>query len=146
MNLRIFCLRSKKKNSSLKSTKNIADSLIEIEAEDLKLEMQNLQTVDICLMLDITGSMKKWIDIAKTALFEIINQTKNIYPCSILKFSFIGYRDVDYMYSDRFEILDFCEDFEKLRKKLENLPTILGKDFCEDVNGALQQPCLREFP
>ena len=125
-------------NTVLKSAKKIADSLIEIGAEELKLEMQKLQTVDLCLMLDITGSMEKWIEIAKNSLFDIIDQTKSAYPCSTIKLSFIGYRDVEYG-SDRFEILDFCQDFERVQKKLENLRTVWGRDSCEDVNGALQQ-------
>ena len=50
--------------------------------------------LDLCLILDCTGSMYSWIARAKSTLSEIIDSVKKENPSLIARVCFIGYRDV----------------------------------------------------
>ena len=48
---------------------------------------------DICVLMDVSGSMGSWVNTAKTALFTAVENAKNAHGLSELRVSFIGYRD-----------------------------------------------------
>lgn len=123
-------------DETLKKTRKITNELIKIEAQNLSNEIKENKTVDLCIMVDLTGSMVPWLESAKQTLINIINQTKNIFGSSFIRSAFVGYRD--YEDQKRFEIVDFSKDVDQIKLKLNSIELIKGIDKCEDVNGALQ--------
>ena len=69
--------------------------------------------LDLCLLLDCTGSMGPWIQRSKDTLKTIIDSVKAGHPGLEVRVSFVGYRDIEHRV--RFEILDFDSDLEKVK-------------------------------
>src|ERR1043165_5679654 len=49
--------------------------------------------VDLCFVLDCTGSMKPHIDAAKDCILQVSSHVKSMNPSVKLRFGFCGYRD-----------------------------------------------------
>ncbi|CAB1113047.1 unnamed protein product [Ectocarpus sp. CCAP 1310/34] len=94
--------------------------------------------VDLCFVMDCTGSMQRWIDQARTRLLDIIDQAKKDVANINLRVAFVGYRD----FGDKvqYETFDFHKehDLPKLRAKLNKIKAYGGADFPEDVAGGLK--------
>ena len=74
----------------------------------------NDKTLDLCLILDCTGSMGSWIERAKDTLKTIVDQVKSTNKALKIRVAFVGYRD----FGDReqFGILDFSENMDDVKK------------------------------
>ncbi|CAN0297621.1 unnamed protein product, partial [Ectocarpus sp. 8 AP-2014] len=94
--------------------------------------------VDLCFVMDCTGSMQRWIDQAKTKLLDIIDQAKKDVKNISLRVAFVGYRD----FGDKvqYESFDFHEEknLPKLLAALNKIKAYGGKDFPEDLAGGLK--------
>ena len=70
--------------------------------------------LDLCLLLDCTGSMASWIQRSKDTLNEIIDTVKANNPGLFVRVSFVGYRDIkDH---PRFSIQEFSDDLQAVKK------------------------------
>ena len=70
--------------------------------------------LDLCLLLDCTGSMSSWIQRSKDTLNEIIDTVKANNPGLFVRVSFVGYRDIkDH---PRFSIQEFSDDLQAVKK------------------------------
>ena len=78
-----------------------------------KSETATSKKLDLCLLLDCTGSMGPWIQRSKDTLKTIIDSVKAGHPGLEVRVSFVGYRDIEHR--QRFEILDFDSDLEKVK-------------------------------
>ena len=102
-------------------------------------------TIDICFCLDCTGSMSRWLEVAKAQMTDVIDgiqkRVAKEYPSVILKlrFAIVGYRDVNDQ--PQFFTHDFTDDVGEIRQFLKKLKAQGGGDVAEDVLGALDQ-CL----
>jgi uncharacterized protein YegL len=77
--------------------------------------------IDILLMLDCTGSMIKWIDEAAKNLVNIIDKLKEkVSDMCNVRCAFIGYKDIGDkgQTKDHFDIIDFTEDVEEVKKMI----------------------------
>ena len=74
----------------------------------------NEKTLDLCLILDCTGSMGSWIERAKDTLKTIVDQVKSTNKALKIRVAFVGYRD----FGDReqFGILDFSENMDDVKQ------------------------------
>ena len=72
------------------------------------------KTLEVCLLLDETGSMSSWIQRSKETLKGIIENVKKDYAGLKVRVSFVGYRDVQD--KPRFEIFEFSEDLDACTK------------------------------
>jgi len=100
----------------------------------------NQKTVDICFVIDATGSMKPWIDQIKTKVSTIIQNVLSKYPGFDIRVSVVAYRDFD-QGSHSFEIKPFSRDLKDIESFLHTIVAKGGDDGPEDVNGALQKVC-----
>ena len=110
----------------------------------IETEKQESIYLDICFVIDTTGSMSYYINEAKNSIQEIINSTESslreIYPDiynDILKFSVIAYRDhppQDNTYITK--ELDFTSS-QEAKKFVEKLSANGGGDFPEAVMDGL---------
>ena len=66
------------------------------------------QNLDICLMLDMTGSMGDMIEASKRKLVSIIDNVVNESENLQVRAAFVGYRDIGD--SDHFYKIDFTSD------------------------------------
>lgn len=96
--------------------------------------------LELGLICDCTASMGSWIERAKTTLKGIISNV--VASCAgklDVRVSFVGYRD--HKDSNRFEILDFSTDLEKVKDFISNCRATGGADIPEDLAGGLRK-CL----
>ena len=70
--------------------------------------------LEVCLMLDCTGSMMSWIQRSKDQLAGIIQNIRKTYDDLKVRVCFVGYRD----FGDRnqFEVCPFTEDLDAVTK------------------------------
>ncbi|CAN0020887.1 unnamed protein product [Scytosiphon promiscuus] len=95
-------------------------------------------TVDLCFVMDCTGSMQSWIDLAKDKLLDIIVQAKKDVTSISVRVAFVGYRD----FGDKRQYegpIDFHKEDElpKLLAKLKKIKAYGGNDIPEDLAGGL---------
>jgi len=112
-----------------------SEKLVELE------EFQRVQFgVDLCFIMDCTGSMSEWMKIAAAKIGDIMNAAKHINPKARLRCGFVGYRDIEDKHL-RFDIIDFKESDQipALQTKLNSLVATGGGDEPEDIAGGFFQ-------
>ena len=66
------------------------------------------QNLDLCLMLDMTGSMSSMIEASKKKLVSIIDNVVNESENLQVRAAFVGYRDIGD--NDHFYVVDFTNN------------------------------------
>lgn len=108
------------------------------KVNDIKKESQQAADVlEMCLMLDCTGSMCSWIQRSKETLTGIIKNVCEEHKGLTVKVAFVGYRDISDI--NRFEIHDFDTDLGKVSNFIGRMSATGGGDFPEDVQGAFNK-------
>jgi hypothetical protein len=131
------------KNSSINDSVDSTDSL---EAETIILRekiiskainnIKNSMQVDLCFVLDCTGSMKQYISAAKNCILQVVHHMESTNPNIKLWVGFCGYRD--HCDSDRIQILDFTDSYSKFKSYIsDEVKAKGGGDAPEDVLGGL---------
>lgn len=101
--------------------------------------------IDICFLMDCTGSMKRHINTAKENIHILTSTIANLFKVQP-RVAFIGYRDVNNRHSECLE-LDFTKNVNEFKQFLE---TVRAKgssdyDFCEDVFSMYILPLRRVY-
>jgi len=105
-------------------------------AEEKKAEVKKPQ-VEVCFVLDTTGSMSALIEGAKTKIWSIANQIVKQKPTPDVKIALIAYRDRGDAYvTQRF---DLTADIDAVFKNLSAFQADGGGDEPESVNQALDE-------
>ena len=101
-------------------------------------------SIDICFVLDCTGSMTHWLQFVKKQMKSIVeNIRKNIETRHssiklVMKIGVLGFRDFSEMKtSKQFEELVFTENMTEFDNFLNELKAFGGYDIAEDVIGNL---------
>ncbi len=97
--------------------------------------------IEVCFVLDTTGSMSGLIEGAKQKIWAIANQMIATKPAPELKFSLIGYRDRGDEYVVRSYPL--TDDIDSIYAKLQQFRADGGGDWPESVNAALEEAVRR---
>ncbi|CAF1339542.1 unnamed protein product [Adineta ricciae] len=90
-------------------------------------------TVDVCFLMDCTGSMGCYIDATKTQIGQLTDTISKLYDTTP-RLAFIGYRDID----ESIEQLDFTDDVDAFKMFLNQVKATGGHDTCEDVFSGLE--------
>uniref|UniRef100_A0A914Z762 VWFA domain-containing protein n=1 Tax=Panagrolaimus superbus TaxID=310955 RepID=A0A914Z762_9BILA len=111
-------------------------------AEDFQRKKELARNIDLCFLLDVTGSMQPYIDQCRDSIkqiVEILMPTKTRYSgiAKLLRLSIVGYRD--HGDEKQFEILEFTESPEIFRNFVSSVPADGGADLPEDVFGGLEK-------
>ena len=101
------------------------------------------KTLDLCLLLDCTGSMSSWIQRSKDTLKEIIDNVKSDNPDLDVRVCFVGYRDIQD--KPRFSIHEFTTDLDKIKKYISGVTANGGGDFPEDVQGGFHEALKQDW-
>src|SRR2546421_12057579 len=92
--------------------------------------------VDLCFVMDCTGSMGSHIEAAKECILKVVDYMTNMRPKIKIWVSFCGYRD----FCDgglRLQTLDFTDSYERFRSYVSSVQATGGGDAPEDVLGGL---------
>jgi len=120
------------------SASNRASSASRSTSNKTSVVARQETSVDLCIMMDCTGSMGSWIEQAKTKAKGVITQAQERFKVDI-RVSFVGYRD----FSDqvRFQTSDFvCGDnMESIVSLISSCVANGGGDGPEDVAGGLEK-------
>lgn len=101
------------------------------------IDLRKAEEVDICFMMDCTGSMWSYINEAKNVVHCVVDKLCKKFQDFKLRFAFIGYRD----HCDgarRISLMPFSSDKDVFKAFVTNLKVGGGGDECEDVFGALE--------
>ncbi|CAG8780993.1 7719_t:CDS:1, partial [Racocetra persica] len=113
--------RKNRENEVLKAIINIEDSM----------------NVDLCFVLDCTGSMSAYIEAAREHILKVASYVNSNNSNIEFWVGFCGYRD-HCDGSDRLQIFDFTNSLEKFKAYLTNkVKAKGGGDAPEDVLGGL---------
>ncbi len=93
--------------------------------------------VDVCILMDITGSMNSYIRNARDSVLDAFDALRSMYPSCEFRLSFIGYRD--YEDEEQFIVIPFTFDIESVRNKISLIRALGGNDVPEDVAGAFKK-------
>ncbi|CAG8584474.1 10173_t:CDS:2, partial [Cetraspora pellucida] len=109
----------------------------ENEASKAIINIENLMNLDLCFVLDCTGSMSPYIKAAKEHILNVASYVNSNNSNIKLWVGFCGYRDHSDG-SDRLQIFDFTNSLEKFKTYLTNKVIATGGgDMPEDVLGGL---------
>jgi len=96
----------------------------------------NTAPIEVCFVLDTTGSMGGLIDGAKQKIWSIANQIIKDNPRRPLKIALVPYRDRGDEYVTR--VFDLTDDLDDMYTQLMSFTATGGGDEPESVNQALQ--------
>ena len=123
--------------------KDTRDLRTELAAERTKA--QRRKGIDICFLVDCTGSMASWISEVKDKVQEIARASERFVNDGIVRVSFCGYRDIgdDEQYINvEFTEVDRLADFES---RVGQIRANGGGDAPEDIVGGLRQVLDRDW-
>jgi hypothetical protein len=123
---------SAKENELRIKAKFLREKAISKTLSNIKRSME----VDLCFVLDCTGSMKPHIAAAKDCILQVSNYVKYTNPSIKLRVGFCGYRD-HYNGSDRLQIFDFTNQYDRFTQYMQDVSPISNDDLTEDVLGGL---------
>jgi hypothetical protein len=95
------------------------------------------RTVEVCFVLDTTGSMSALIDGAKRKIWSIANEIVALKPTPRVRIGLIGYRDRKDAYVTK--LTDLTEDLDAVYADLLAYQADGGGDTPESVNQALHE-------
>ena len=92
--------------------------------------------IQLCFVMDCTGSMQDWIDTARDQIQTIIDQTrKEVEQGLTFEVGFIGYRD--FGDAEQHISIPWTRDIDELRQRIRAIRADGGNDCAEDVAGGL---------
>ena len=100
-------------------------------------EKKERQQIEVCFVLDTTGSMTGLIEGAKAKIWSIANTIIAVKDKPQIKIALIGYRDKGDEYVTR--VHDLTDDIDAVFKNLQAFKADGGGDTPESVNEALHQ-------
>ena len=89
-------------------------------------------------IMDLTGSMRPYINEAKSNLIDIMNKIIDQSPGIDINLGFIGYRDIPEEGGGEYIDIDFTQNHNHLREKIKKVYASGGGDFPEDVAWAFE--------
>ena len=97
-------------------------------------------SLDLLFVMDITGSMKNFLEDAKKNVINIINQIILECPGIDINLGFIGYRDVPEIERKEYVDIEFTKEYEQLKNSIKDVIAAGGVgDGPEDVAWAMEQ-------
>ena len=107
------------------------------EGDQKKGKKPKKETIEVCFVLDTTGSMGGLIEGAKQKIWTIANEILASEPTPNLRIGLIGYRDRKEAYVT--QVHDLSDDIDDIYAKLMKFQAQGGGDTPESVNQALHE-------
>ena len=109
----------------------------EAKKEEKEAPASERPKIEVCFVLDTTGSMSGLIQAAKDKIWSIANELVSAKPAPEIKFGLIGYRDRGDDYITK--VTDLTDDIDDIYGKLMAFSAAGGGDGPESVNQALNE-------
>ena len=106
--------------------------------DQLFRDLKRAEKVDICFLIDCTGSMSTYIREVKSVIHKVVNQLSTKFQDFALRFAFVGYRD----HGDgagRVGVFKFSDGADAFKSFVDTVTATGGADECEDVFGGLEE-------
>lgn len=103
-------------------------------------EVKKAENMDLCFLMDCTGSMNSHINECNSVIRDIVDGLKQIFRDLKMRFSFVGYFDLEKennRYRRKNEKFDFSEDLNQFKDFFSKVKAGGGNLRCEDVHGGL---------
>ena len=118
-------------------------SKVDLEIRKTKIaklffELRMAEQVDICFMVDCTGSMSSYINEAKTVVHRVVEKLSKKFQDLKLRCAFVGYRD-HCDHGDRVEVMRFTSDKDAFKARVTSVNATGGGDEAEDIFGGLEE-------
>ena len=94
--------------------------------------------VDLCFVMDCTGSMGPHINAAKSCILKVAKRMEEMNQSIKIRFGFCGYRDY-YNGNERLLRFPFTDSYAHFERDLSSVSTIGNYDLQEDVLGGLNE-------
>ena len=131
-------------NQILSGTDNLLEANKKLEEDFTKLKkyveekdntINEVFTLDLVFIMDITGSMRNYLNFCKQQILSVINKIMND-STVMVKLGFVGYRD-DFDSPDEYVIYpELTKEIEMVKNFISNTKVGGGGD-CEDMGGGL---------
>ena len=95
------------------------------------------QTVDLCFLVDCTGSMAPYIAQVKTKIGDLVGHCEKRFDDLVLKVAFVGYRD--HYDKERILFSQFTTNIPQFKSFVSKIEAHGGSDDAEDVFGGLKE-------
>ena len=102
--------------------------------------LKDAQSVDLCFMVDCTGSMERYIVEVKEKIQDLVEETRQKFSSLKLFVSFVGYRDHSEG-TKRITYQEFTQSIPFFKGFVGNVRAFGGGDAAEDVFGGIEQVC-----
>jgi Mg-chelatase subunit ChlD len=106
-------------------------------ARPAKAEAKSKPRIEVCFVLDTTGSMSGLIEGAKQKIWSIANEMVSAKPTPDLRFGLVAYRDRGDQYITK--LFDLTNDIDAVYANLQGFRADGGGDMPESVNQALHE-------
>eukprot|EP00117_Sycon_ciliatum_P020060 scpid33183/ scgid3183/ Alpha-protein kinase vwkA; von Willebrand factor A alpha-kinase len=101
---------------------------------EINRQLRISEEVDLCFMVDATGSMQRWIDAVMSNIGKLYKRMQKLYgKMCCMRVAFVAYTDYDVKRRDRVKVFAFDYDPEKFQKFLSTIRADGGDDQAEDV-------------
>ncbi len=110
---------------------------LQADKKDKKAAKKEKEKIEVCFVLDTTGSMGGLIEGAKQKIWSIANEILASKPTPDLRIGLIGYRDRKDAYVTK--TYDLSEDIDDIYAKLMKFQAQGGGDTPESVNQAIHE-------
>jgi hypothetical protein len=80
----------------------------------------NVSSLDVCFLMDCTGSMADWIAQTKVESLRIADTISDNYPSIQVRYAFVGYRDLGEL-NKRFEIVPFTTNMKEIKSHISTI-------------------------
>jgi hypothetical protein len=125
---------------------NRADQIRELNASNAELARQNermRQTIQLCFMVDMTGTMRKWLEVIQETVISIISNLKKEFSLDdeTIQVALVGYSDYDQSVppKSRTIVVDFG-NAEKLHNDLKRMKKLDGEGIKMSSHSFLDTP------
>jgi len=99
--------------------------------------IESKDSVDICFIMDCTGSMGAWIALCKNKINNVVDVVTSHFKNVPINIGFVGYRD--HCDSQRFEILPLTDNVDNVKNFVAAIQASGGGDAPEDLPGGMNK-------
>lgn len=94
-----------------------------------------IETIDVIIGMDATGSMSSWIEAARDTVLKAFDDLRETYPNAHFRLGLVCYRD--FGDAEQFVTCALTENIQDVQNSLRNVKASGGNDTSEDVAGGL---------
>ena len=117
-------------------TEDIVENIKITKTEDKIIKQTS---IDILYLMDITGSMEAYVDNTKKELINVMKKIIDSFNGIDINLGFIGYKDLEEHSKNDYIDINFTQNHQEIRKKIEEVQIGGGGDIAEDIAWAFDR-------